>query len=117
MQFENAIPNNFFQKVEKLSKPKSTKVLSSEINDASLADSFSIFFADKKQRIKDYLQNSQPSKTISTCKNSSTASFSSLAALWEDSVRVIIIKSPSTSCNLDPIPTWLLNALMKLFQL
>ena len=112
MQFENCNSKQLFQKVEKLSKPKSSKVLPSEIHEASLADRFSIFFADKIERIKDNLKNSQPSETTNTqytCENSSTATFSSLAAMSEDSVREMIMKSPSTSCNLDPISTWLLK--------
>ena len=111
MQFENCNSKQLFQKVEKLSKPKSSKVLPSKINGASLADRFSIFFADKIERIKENL-NSQPSETINTqytCENSSTATFSSLAVMSEDLVRGIIMKSPLTSCNLDPIPTWLLK--------
>ena len=109
MQFENCNSKQLFQKVEKLSKPKSSKVLPSEISEVSLADRFSTFFAEKIEHIKDNLKNSQHSETINTCENSSTTTFSSLATLSEDSVREIIMKSPSTSCNLDPIPTWLLK--------
>ena len=109
MQFENCNSKQLFQKVEKLSKPKSSKVLPSEISEASIANRFSTFFAEKIEHIKDNLKNSQHSETINTCENSATTTFSTLATLSEDSVREIIMKSPSTSCNLDPIPTWLLK--------
>ena len=37
------------------------------------------------------------------------SSFSSFLPVSEDCVRDVIMKSPSTSCSLDPIPTWLLK--------
>ena len=113
MQFENCNSKQLFQKVEKLSKPTSAKILPSEIDEVALADRFSTFFADKIKCIKDNLEDSQASKIINTqssCSSvSSTSTFSHLALISEDSVREIIMKSPSTSCNLDPIPTWLLK--------
>ena len=99
MQFRNGNSKQLFQKVEHRSKPKSSKVLPLEINETSLPDRFSIFFADKIECIKDNLKNSQLSETTDTqctCANSSTATFSSLTAMSQDSVREIIMKSPST---------------------
>ena len=111
-QFENCNSKQLFQKVNKLSKPKSAKTLPSEVQDVPLADRFSTFFAEKISRIKDCLKDSQSSESFSQPSHgtiTSTSTFSDLAMMSEDSVKEIIMKSPSTSCNLDPIPTWLLK--------
>ena len=55
MQFENCNSKQLFQKVDKLSKLKSAKILPSEVDGVSLADRFSTFFADKIRCIKDNL--------------------------------------------------------------
>ena len=99
--------------MEKLSKPKSAKVLPTETHDVPLADRFSIFFAEKIQRLKDNLKVSQSTDMYAQSSLRITSpcvsTFSDLSTVSEDAVREIIMKSPSTSCDLDPIPTWLLK--------
>ncbi|XP_072020366.1 uncharacterized protein [Amphiura filiformis] len=109
MQFENCNSKQLFQQVEKLSKPKTSKVLPSEIPNDPLVERFSSFFAEKIQRIKANLEESPPSHLSVQTSYSCTSTLSELAMVSEESVKEIIMKSPSSSCTLDPIPTWLLK--------
>lgn len=108
-QFSECDPKHLFQKFNKLCSPTSLKALPSDTPDDVLANRFSEFFSDKIQLIKQHLihsGNTNPSHLDSECCNTS---FSEFSLIPEESVRDIIMKSPSSSCSLDPIPTWLLK--------
>jgi hypothetical protein len=77
-----------------------------------LANDFARFFADKIERVKDKLDNlpsrSHPAQPFRSPPQNSQ--FSGYAKMSEDSIKKIIMKSSSSSCPLDCIPTWLLKA-------
>ena len=108
-QFEGCNSKQLFQKVNKLCTPKISKVLPSDHSDILLAERFSDFFTNKIQNIKNVLRDSSKTDVSIPILDSCNSSFPEFCLVSEDFVRDIIMKSPSTSCSLDPIPTWLLK--------
>ena len=107
-QFADCDSKQLFKKFNKLCTPNVTSLPTD--SDDKLAKRFSEFFSDKIQRIKKDLVNATGSDSsqfldILTCESS----FAEFSLVTEESVRDIIMKSPSSSCSLDPIPTWLLK--------
>jgi len=110
MQFETCNSRELFQKVDRLCKPKSEQLLPSEnSSDTPLVERFSEFFTNKIKCIKDNLENMPDADISVKLSDNCHSNFSEFTLLSEDSVREIIMKSPSTTCKLDPIPTWLLK--------
>ena len=118
LSFENCNVQQLFQKVHKLSTPTSKETLPSTENagDPSLASQFSQFFSNKIKQIKSDLElNKNPSLCpISTWNNDNLScsdhpNFSQFDPVTEEAVRKTILNSPSTTCQLDPIPTWLVK--------
>ena len=76
-----------------------------------LANEFSEYFCDKVKKIRDGitidLSKSPPSETRYSCDKLTT-----LQHLTLDEVKHLIESSPTKSCELDPIPTWLVKECM-----
>ena len=96
-----------FREVDKLSSSKSVKLLPPHESDEQLANDFVDFFREKIERVKNKLDGI-PSSTGSETSLSESL-FSRFGSLSQDAVRSIVMKSPSSSCQLDSIPTWLLK--------
>ena len=74
-----------------------------------LANEFGSFFHDKIQKIRDKLDKihlPQPSVDVPEFCYSS---FTEFKPVTQETVRKVICESATKSCNLDPIPTWLLK--------
>ena len=70
---------------------------------------FSHFFSEKIQRIKQNLVHSDELDFSPFDSDQCDSSFSDFSLISEETVHDIIMKSPSSTCSLDPIPTWLLK--------
>ena len=110
-QFADCDSRNLFKKFTKLSTPSQSKSLPSDSSDDVLANRFSRFFSDKIKRIKDNLGSSKSDspKRAADSTSSCNSSFCKFSLMSEESVRDIIIKSPASSCSMDPIPTWMVK--------
>ncbi|XP_064622629.1 uncharacterized protein LOC135484864 [Lineus longissimus] len=75
-----------------------------------LAESFTKFFTDKIAKIRETLNTAQDdcSETADELPEGVTP-LSAFPPATEEEVRRIVMKSPSKSCELDPVPTWLLK--------
>lgn len=72
------------------------------------ADSFLRFFDEKVKAVRATTAGRQPPTATSVHDES----LSTLAACCEDEVRKLIMESPTKSCPLDPIPTFILKELV-----
>ena len=76
---------------------------------AELANDFGNFFKSKIDNIRKQLDTSPCTRAQSTPMTQPSATFDSFVPLSEQEVRKLIMDSKSTTCDLDPIPTWLLK--------
>ena len=90
---------------DKLCAPTTSKSLPSDTSDDELVNRFSHFFSDKIQRIKQNLIHSDEMDFSRFYSDQCDSSFSDFSLISEETVRDIIMKSPSSTCSLDPIPT------------
>ncbi|XP_063966102.1 uncharacterized protein LOC135156767 [Lytechinus pictus] len=113
LSFEGCSARQLFQKVCRLSSPSSSKTLPSNegMNRRQLADHFSQFFSDKIENIT----SSFASAPVSTHKPGTDVTPGEHPCMIEfdcvtvEAVKKLIIDSPSTSCEMDPLPTWLVK--------
>ena len=90
-------------------------VLPSNKNSKELANEFSDFFTDKIERIRDDIKtkNQQFPQTVTSTQDDidlpPTSHLNSFIPVTSKDVCGIIKRSPTKSCELDPIPTWLLK--------
>ena len=76
----------------------------------SLANRFSDFFVRKIDKIHDGLVNNMPNATPGVHETEFIGSpLSSFQPATEEEIKKIIMKSPSRTCSLDPLPTHLLK--------
>ena len=93
-----------FKTTDTLLKPIN-KALPQTDNINSLPSQFLDFFENKIQKIR---ENFVPELQVNQQQQNSTP-FSMLHPATTNAVRTIIMNSPSKSCELDLIPTWLLK--------
>ena len=87
---------------------ESGAVLPQNIPPVCLADQFSDFFSHKITTIRDGLQRDGTDRTLTENRHIGVP-LGSWPPTTEEEVRAIIMKSPDKSCELDPVPTWLLK--------
>ena len=79
---------------------------------AELADEFASFFTVKIDKIQEQIQETPEDRKL-TINQQETCKFDTammqFVALSEDSVRKILKKAPIKSCELDPLPSWVLR--------
>ncbi len=73
-----------------------------------LVNKFSDYFIEKITKIRSNLHEAQPSQ-VAASTASCKFTLSEFHPVSEEAVRKIIKDSPSKSCSLDPLPTWLLK--------
>ncbi len=79
-------------------------------SECDLANSFADFFCNKIQKIRLDLHSEEPSPLSVELQNAVCPhSLSGFTLVTEKEVSELIGKSPTKSCALDPIPTWLLK--------
>ena len=84
----------------------SETVLLAHSSEKSLADTFSSFFTNKINKIRDTLSTSG---SFNDAPDSVPPAFNIFKPVTEDEVSKCIHESPTKSCPLDPIPTFLLK--------
>jgi hypothetical protein len=91
-----------------LLEPKSSG-LPTHTSASSLADEFSAFFDGKIINIRDSLTQPANVGVSNSITTSSPQELSRFHSLDQDSVAKLVQSSASKSCELDPLPTWLLK--------
>jgi hypothetical protein len=91
-----------------LHKSKCTKLPSSSSN-CELAEKFSDFFHKKIAAIRLDIEQRQQSLDFQELLPKCSQHLSSFTPATEDDILQLIKNSPTKSCQLDPIPTWLLK--------
>ena len=84
----------------------SETVLPAHSSDKSLADMFASFFSNKISKIRDTFATSG---SFNDAPDSVPPTFNAFMPVTEDEVYKCISESPTKSCSLDPIPTFLLK--------
>ena len=98
-----------FRLVKKLSSPDSSTTLPDHLSAKELANEFGSFFHNKIQKIRDKLDNIQLPQPSIDVPEFCYSSFTEFEPVTQETVRKVICESATKSCNLDPIPTWLLK--------
>ena len=101
-----------FREVDKLCSSNAEKILPSYESEEQLANDFAKFFMDNIERVKDKLDNI-PSMAPQTERSLTESQLSHFANVSQETIRKIVMKSPSSSCQSDCIPTWLLKACLE----
>ena len=90
---------------------ESSHVLPTHGKPEDLANEFVVFFRDKFRRVMDKLDNIPSYEAgISATDSNPSSHFNTFSQMSEESIRKIIMQSPTSTCSLDPIPTELLKA-------
>jgi len=95
-------PRRLWKTVDKLLQPPKQ-----DLSTKLTADDFAIFFKDKVAKIR--LSTATASRPVISSRQ--TPSLSSFPPVTVEEITKLLNSSPSKSCQLDPIPTWLLKRL------
>ena len=95
-----------WQSLRKVLHHTSETVLPAHSSDKSLADMFASFFSNKISKIRDTFATSG---SFNDAPESVPPAFNAFMPVTEDEVYKCISESPTKSCSLDPIPTFLLK--------
>ena len=95
----------------------------SNIPEAALASVFSEFFIDKIVKIRNLISHDALMNAFDDIRQNivsdlpvhTGSSFDHFAPATEDEIKMLIMKSPSSSSELDPVPTWLLKECLPAF--
>ena len=82
----------------------------SHTSDVQLASAFSDFFTTKVSTIHDSLCPEDTPDLVTPLDDDIQVALVSFAPATNEEIINIIKSSPDKSCNLDPIPTWLLKS-------
>ena len=96
-----------FKITNKLMHRNDVQKLPSHDSTEELADRFADYFIDKIMTIRSNLAHVDHRQL--PAEEPCNFVFSKFSTVSEDEVRKLIVKSPTKSCNLDSIPTWLLK--------
>ena len=99
-----------FRFVNKLCSSDTSVALPEHSSTKDLANNFAAFFHGKIQMIRDKLDNIRLPKPNVEASETCSSTFSEFSLVTEEAVRKVILESASKSCELDPIPSWLLKA-------
>ena len=99
-------PKKLWQSLRKVLHRISETVLLASSSRKSLADMFASFLTNKISKIRDTFLTSG---SFNDASESAPPAFNTFKPVTEDKVKKCINESPTKSCPLDPIPTFLLN--------
>ena len=99
-------PKKLWQSLRKALHRPSDTVLPAHSSDKSIADMFASFFSIKIRKIRDTFSTSG---SFNDAPDSVPPAFNTFMPVTEDEVHKCISESPTKSCSLDPIPTFLLK--------
>ncbi len=108
-------PKQLWTAINSLSGNTKSKVLPDHDNLSSMVNSFNLFFTGKVTQIRanigiiDHPDNVDSANDLSP-DVSSTVNMSAFQSIKESDIKIIMKCSPSKSCSLDPIPTYLLQS-------
>ena len=91
-------------------RKSSSRALPEHTCKKELSERFSKFFEDKIKTIRESIDSSSSEDDKNAKVNSINNPLCSFTPLTEAEILDILNKSPSTSCNLDPVPTWIIKA-------
>jgi len=91
-----------------LGRSRST-VLPEHESSKELANRFGAFFTEKIVKIRQNLTSSDGIHTNDIPDEHDIPQLTEFAPVTEEDVRKVIAKSPNKSCDMDPLPTWLLK--------
>ena len=76
-----------------------------------LADQFCDFFNNKIDKIREVVDGANLSENLSSyiSSNHSNCSMSTFQYVTPEDLKKVIMKCPTKSCDLDPLPTWLIK--------
>jgi hypothetical protein len=100
---------DLFRCVNKLCSPSSGQTLPDHAFAKTLANNFGVFFHEKVKSISDTLNGTVAPKISVETSETHSSQFTEFAEVSEDTVLRMITKSASTTCDLDPLPTFLLK--------
>lgn len=101
---------DLFRVTDEILHQKGKSKLPSYTDTSQLADQFNNFFSDKIKRIRENLDSAiSTSRSQPNVMTPKAPSMDVFAPLTSEDTEQIIKKSPSKSCTMDPIPTWLLK--------
>ena len=107
-------PKQLWTTIDSLSGNTKSKVLPDHDDLSSLANCFNMYFTDKVTQIREKIHASDRPGTVddvdSAIPVSATAQMSVFQEIREEDIKHLIRCSPSKSCSLDPIPTYLLHS-------
>ena len=98
-----------FRTVNMLMGNKGGCPLPSHTSDLQLASDFSNFFTSKVSTIRESLNHVDTSYFVSPLDDDAPATLHSFSPTTIEEIVRIIKLSPNKSCELDPLPTWLLK--------
>ena len=99
-----------FNLIKQLTSQSSTQKLPSHDSIEEVLEKFSTFFVSKIHNIRQNLDKEGNGTDTSINGNENIpAQLASFDPVSVDSITKVIMKSPTKSCSLDPIPTWLLK--------
>ena len=98
-----------FRTVNMLMGNKGGCPLPSHTSDIQLASDFSNFFTSKVSTIRESLNHVDTSNFVSPLDDDAPATLHSFSPTTIEEIVRIIKLSPNKSCELDPLPTWLLK--------
>jgi hypothetical protein len=105
-------PKNLFRVLNSMLYRKSPTPLPPHTSSKTLADDFSVYFSYKIERIRKlFVEQQKELEGISFPEIPKyTSQLTEFAPLPEDEVHKMLLRAPSKSCELDPVPTWLLKS-------
>ncbi len=101
-------PKDFFRVINTLLNNKPALPLPPHDDASVLADQFAEFFMNKIDKIREDISSMEPSRIYPERKLYKTP-LTNLRDADQEEVRKILVSCPAKSCELDPVPTWLLK--------
>ena len=100
--------------VDELLHRKGAPILPTSASDPELAEQFSCYFESKVVNIRNDLHPDDVSQNLPTAYTdpagpSSESRLNNFSPVSEEEVKRLILQSPNKSCNMDPLPTWLIK--------
>lgn len=115
-QISTANQKQVFQFVNKLSNVQSAKIVPTKWDkQLSLPEAFSNFFRDKISSLLDG-EPLPPTSNVLVESSNCPTTFPAFAPLLSDQLKNVISRSPTKTCPLDPIPTFLLKNVFETVQ-
>ena len=106
--FANATTKETFRLLKRLLVPEK-KTVSPDRNDSELAEDFRNFFTSKIEEIQASFNIDNNTHDFSTYDARSQSVFTDFNQVSLEEMAAIIKRSPTKTCPLDPMPTWLLK--------